>query len=254
MPLRLPTVVFGINVLVGTIGFCCYSKYKFPQQRIMLLPFSRPLLALLSLSMMVSNIAQGNDEIRIGDFSSGSLQGWETQIFKGETYYRLVELGGMKVLKADSSSSASGLFKKQRIDLSRTPFLNWRWRIENGLGKLNEQVKLGDDYAARVYVVIEGGLAFWRKKALNYVWASSSAKGDIWPNAFAGKHVMMVALRSYEDRTAVWYEEKRNILEDLRKQFGEDISTIDAVAIMTDTDNAGGRATAYYGDIFFSAK
>jgi hypothetical protein len=102
--------------------------------------------------------------------------------------------------------------------------------------------------------VIEGGLAFWRKKALNYVWASSSAKGDIWPNAFAGKHVMMVALRSYEDRSAVWYEEKRNIFEDLRKQFGEDISTIDAVAIMTDTDNAGGRATAYYGDIFFSAK
>jgi hypothetical protein len=26
------------------------------------------------------------------------------------------------------------------------------------------------------------------------------------------------------------------------------------VAIMTDTDNAGGRATAFYGDIFFSAK
>jgi hypothetical protein len=103
-------------------------------------------------------------------------------------------------------------------------------------------------------VVIDGGLAFWRKKALNYVWASTSPKGKFWPNAFAGEHVMMIALRSYEDRTAVWYEEKRNILEDLRKQFGEDISTIDAVAIMTDTDNAGGRATAYYGDIFFSAK
>ncbi|MGJ0485115.1 MAG: DUF3047 domain-containing protein [Methylomicrobium sp.] len=220
----------------------------------MLLPFSRPLLALLSLSMMVFNIAQGADEIRIDDFSSGSLQGWETQIFKGETQYRLVDLDGVKVLKADSSSSASGLFKKQRIDLSRTPFLNWRWRIENGLGQRNEQSRSGDDYAARIYVVIDGGFAFWRKKALNYVWASASPKGKSWPNAFAGKHVMMIALRSSGDHAAVWYNEKRNILEDLHEQFGEGLRTIDAVAIMTDTDNAGGRVTAYYGDIFFSAK
>lgn len=216
--------------------------------------FSRQSITLFSLSLMAFNIAQGADRIRIGDFSSGSLQDWQTQSFKGLTQYRLVEEDGRKVVKADSSASASGLFKKQRIDLTKTPFLNWRWRIENGLGKLNEQVKSGDDYAARVYVVIDGGLAFWRKKALNYVWASSSPKGKIWPNAFAGKYVMMIALRSYEDSTAVWYEEKRNILEDLRKQFGEDIHSIDAVAIMTDTDNAGGRATAYYGDIFFSAK
>lgn len=216
--------------------------------------FSRQLFALFFLVLTAFDIAQGADSIRIGDFSSGSLQGWRTQAFKGETQYRLVEQDGVKVLRADSSAGASGLFKKQRIDLTKTPFLNWRWRVENGLGRLNEQSKPGDDYAARVYVVIDGGLAFWRKKALNYVWASSSPKGKIWPNAFAGEHVMMIVLRSSGDRPAVWYEEKRNIREDLREQFGEDIHSIDAVAIMTDTDNAGGRATAFYGDIFFSAK
>ena len=36
--------------------------------------------------------------------------------------------------------------------------------------------------------------------------------------------------------------------------FGEAILKIDAVALMTDTDNAGGETTAYYGDIFFSAE
>jgi hypothetical protein len=216
--------------------------------------FCRQSFALFILSLTAFDIAQGADSIRIGDFSSGSLQGWRTQAFKGETQYRLVEQDGVTVLRANSSAAASGLFRKQRIDLTKTPFLNWRWRIENGLGRLNEQSKPGDDYAARVYVVIDGGLAFWRKKALNYVWASSSPKGKIWPNAFAGEQVMMIALRSSGDRPAVWYEEKRNIREDLREQFGEDIPSIDAVAIMTDTDNAGGRATAFYGDIFFSAK
>jgi len=216
--------------------------------------FSRRSIALLLLLTLAADIAQGADTIRIGDFSSGSLKAWETQAFKGQTRYRLVEQEGIKVLQADSAASASGLFRKQRVDLTKTPFLNWRWRIENRLGQLNEQSKPGDDYAARVYVVIDGGLAFWRKKALNYVWASTSPKGKIWPNAFAGENVMMIALRSSGDGTAAWHHEKRNILDDLRKQFGEAIDHIDAVAIMTDTDNAGGRATAYYGDIFFSAK
>ena len=156
------------------------------------------------------------------------------------------------MLMAESADSASGLFREQHIDLQKTPFMNWRWRIENRLGNINEQEKYGDDYAARIYVVVSGGLVFWRTKAINYVWASTSAKGKIWPNAFAGDHAIMVALRSSSDQTCTWYTEKRNILADLKQLFGEDIHTIDAVAIMTDTDNAKGKATAYYGDIYFT--
>lgn len=193
------------------------------------------------------------DKLEIGSFSSGSLAGWESKEFKGATKYQFADIGGDKVLKAESSGTGSGLFKKQRIDLQKTPFLNWRWRIENRLGDLNEQSKKGDDYAARVYVVISGGLAFWRTRAINYVWASASPKGKIWPNAFAGDHAMMIALRSASDETATWYSEKRNVLADLKRQFGADVRYIDAVAIMTDTDNAGGKATAYYGDLVFSA-
>ena len=192
------------------------------------------------------------DKLMIGSFSSGSLGNWESRKFKGQTHYQLTDLAGAKVLKAESANSASGLYKKQRIDLQKTPFMNWRWRIEKRLGNINEQAKSGDDYTARVYVVVSGGLAFWRTRAINYVWASTSPKGKIWPNAFAGDHAMMIARRSSSDQTGTWYTEKRNILDDLKQQFGEDIRYIDAVAIMTDTDNAQGNATAYYGDIYFS--
>lgn len=192
------------------------------------------------------------EKLMIGSFSTGSLDHWESREFKGQTKYLLVDLAGTRVLKAESTNSASGLFKEQRIDLQKTPVMNWRWRIENRLGNINEQDKSGDDYAARVYVVVSGGLIFWRTRAINYVWASTSPKGKIWPNAFAGNHAMMVALRSSSDQSGVWYTEKRNILADLKQQFGEDILYIDAVAIMTDTDNAHGKVTAYYGDIYFS--
>jgi hypothetical protein len=206
---------------------------------------------LLLLSVAIRAEVTG-EKLMIGSFSSGSLDHWESKEFKDQTKYQMSVLQGTKVLKAESADSASGLFKEQRIDLQKTPVMNWRWRIENRLGNINEQAKSGDDYAARVYVVISGGLTFWRTKAINYVWASASPKGRIWPNAFAGDHAMMVALRASNDQTGTWYTEKRNVYADLKQQFGEEIRYIDAVAIMTDTDNAHGKVTAYYGDIYFS--
>ena len=207
------------------------------------------ILMLLSVAIRAE---ETNEKLMIGSFSSGSLDHWESKGFKGQTKYQLIDFAGARVLKAESANSASGLFKEQRIDLQKTPTMNWRWRIENRLGNINEQVKSGDDYAARVYVIVSGGLTFWRTKAINYVWASTSPKGKIWPNAFAGDHAMMIALRSSGDQTGTWYTEKRNILADLKQQFNEELRYIDAVAIMTDTDNAQGKVTAYYGDIYFS--
>jgi len=40
-----------------------------------------------------------------------------------------------------------------------------------------------------------------------------------------------------------------NLLEDYRKCFGEDPPKAGAVAIMTDTDNTGEQAAAWYGTI-----
>jgi hypothetical protein len=192
------------------------------------------------------------DTLMLGEFSRNRLDGWEHKTFKAETKYQLQTLDGVVVLKADSHAAGSGLFKEQLIDLDKTPFLNWSWRISNRLNGLNEQSKSGDDYAARIYVVVKGGLAFWQTKAINYVWAGNTAKDTVWPNAFAGDHAMMVALRGLEAPLNVWHKEKRNVRSDLQKLFGENLHSIDAVALMTDTDNSGGQVSAFYGDIWFS--
>ena len=46
--------------------------------------------------------------------------------------------------------------------------------------------------------------------------------------------------------------EMRNIHEDYKQAFGEEPPMISGVAIMTDTDNTGESAIAWYGDITFS--
>ncbi len=193
------------------------------------------------------------ETIALSHFAIEGLSGWSEKGFYGQTQYSIVEHNGDKVLSAKSKNSASALFKKIRIDLEKTPYLNWRWLVEEHLGDLNEQTKMGDDYAARVYVVISGGAFFWKTRAINYVWSSNQPVGTIWPNAYTD-NARMIALESGREFLGQWRIEKRNVRADIRQQFGENLRYIDGIAVMTDTDNSHGRALSYYGDLFFSSR
>jgi len=209
-------------------------------------------LSILLLSSLCTHLAQAEPLI-VGNFSQGQLTQWEEKSFAGHTQYALVERDRRRVLKAHSDKAASGLFKKVEIDLTKTPYLNWSWRIDNLIEGNNEHEKAGDDYPARLYIVISGGLLFWNTRALNYVWSSHQPVESHWPNAFTD-NAQMVAVRSGSGELGKWLTEKRNVREDLKRLFGEEITRIDAIAIMSDSDNTCQSTRAYFGDIYFSAK
>jgi len=95
------------------------------------------------------------DIIRVGEFLHHRMEEWFKKAFVGETIYTPAMIEGNKALEAVSQNSASGLIKKIRIDIDVYPFLNWSRRIENRLsGTFDEKHKEGDDYAARIYVVV----------------------------------------------------------------------------------------------------
>jgi len=205
---------------------------------------------LLILGFTLSPVS-GGEIIRVGRFSSGDLHAWKEKRFQGSTRYQVVQSPYGQVLEAQTNGSASGLFRKIRIDLAQTPFIHWCWEVLTPLPALPEESKTGDDYAARIYLVKKGGLAFWRTRALNYVWSSSHPRESLWPNAFAGNNVMMLALRNRDDQG--WMCEKRNVRADWQRAFGEVPDRIDAVALMSDGDNSQNPTAAYYGDIWFSS-
>ncbi len=64
----------------------------------------------------------------------------------------------------------------------------------------------------------------------------------------------MLAVQGKHSSAGQWVSEKRNVKQDLKKIFGEDINEIDVVAVMTDTDDSGRPTSAWYGDIYFSAE
>lgn len=206
---------------------------------------------------MTSTVTAGN----LTNFSQSSPSEWQTKAFVGETQYSLIKEQDKTILKAHSEGSASGIIFEQKIDLLETPYINWRWRVGNKLDSLDETSKEGDDYVARIYVVLGGGAFFWNTKAFTYVWSSNQAQGTVWDNAFAGKANKVLAVRGSDAPINQWVEEKHNVYQDLIQYFGDQGSNkanmkkyryIDATVIMTDTDNSGKTATAYYSDIIYS--
>ena len=103
---------------------------------------------------------------------------WEEEEFEGETRYRVVELDGRRVLEAESVATASSLYLEREIDLTATPVLEWRWRIEKPLSLPDERIKDGDDFAARVYAVASGEGWFSLPITINYVWAGEAQVDD----------------------------------------------------------------------------
>ncbi len=202
---------------------------------------------LLALLFLYSSSAFAKPII-IDSFQQGDLSHWQQKSFVGYTNYSITDLG----LRAISNASASSLYKNIIIDLEKTPYLNWSWRIDKRLNISNEKIKQGDDFAARVYLITKGTWGFWQRKSLTYVWASHTEKLQSWESPYAGSSVIEISLRSKNDQLAHWYTEKRNVLTDLNKHFGNTIHSIDAIAIMTDTDNTNGSALSYYKNIYFS--
>ncbi|OIP35603.1 MAG: hypothetical protein AUK27_03995 [Deltaproteobacteria bacterium CG2_30_66_27] len=199
------------------------------------------------LSAVPPGLAAG--PLLIDDFAAGLSPKWEKKVFTGETVYGPVVDEGRPALKAESRSSASAMIRRISLDPKTYPRLSWSWKIVRTIGKGDERTKAGDDYAARVYVVFPSAL-FWRTRAVNYIWANRLPRGAFLPNAYTGNAVM-VAVESGDGNAGKWVDEERNLVEDYRRAFGEDPSDIGAVAIMTDTDNTGEQAVAWYGAIRF---
>jgi len=189
-------------------------------------------------------------EIAVARFGSEGIKGWESKSFKGTTDYRIVQEDGHTVLKANANAAASGLTRKFKFSPVTYRHLRWSWKIAGTVAGGNERTKQGDDYAARLYVIFPGRF-FWQMRALNYIWANKLPKGEFIPNAFTG-NAMMIAVESGPSKTGQWVYEERDILADYRRVFGEDPPMASGIAIMTDTDNTGGEATAWYGDITLS--
>lgn len=241
-------------------------------------------VAIVGFLAMVLSVAWGaasDGVLEIGKFSSLAPEGdtlpagWKPLTFKKierHTVYRLVRDGDVVAIKAVSEAASSGLIQEIKINPKEYPVVQWRWKIGNVLRKGDVTKKSGDDYPARLYITFEYDPAkvglFEKTKyetirllygqypplnTITYIWEGKAPKGLIVPNPYTDR-AKMIVVESGTERLNTWVTEERNVYEDYQKAFGEVPPLITGVAIMTDTDNTGESATAYYGDIVFKKR
>jgi hypothetical protein len=210
---------------------------------------SLTMLAVLMITATATRAGAGDVAAPAQQFLPTDIIEWTTREFQGRTRYELVRKNDRPAIHARCDNSASALYLERRIDLTATPILQWSWLVETTLpGEFDETGRAGDDYAARLYAVIDGGWRAWRTRAVNYVWATHQPEGASWDNAYA-RQARMLAVRSGEDDTGRWHTQRRNLREDFRTLHGRDVDHVDGLALMTDCDDTGATVEAWYGEI-----
>jgi hypothetical protein len=213
--------------------------------------------------------------IAVGSFSRQPAGGipsrWEPFVILPSlprTLYRLVASDEGTVLEASADKSASGLYRRIRIDPKSNPVVEWRWKIVQPVQGADVRVPSRDDSPARLVVSFHGDInrldfservtLRWYKALtgqtlpyamLMYVSAASLRAGTTVPNEHTEKIQTIVV--SGDEGRGQWIRFRRNVLEDYRHIFGEDPGEIVAVGVMTDSDDTRQQARTLYGDITF---
>ena len=187
-------------------------------------------------------------------FSGGDLSAWKYESFRGiaETTYRTgedAELGGA-ALFAESRAGASGYVLEAPLNLQKTPWLHFQWRIDEAGGGFDERKKDGDDFAFRIYFAARSGIKY---RSLSLVRAQGRA-GESWASPYARwiNDLRIVAVIGGEEAAGKWRTTSVNLQKLWREQFGEDAKTLGLAGIMTDGDSAGVVMRARYGAMILS--
>ena len=253
-------------------------------------PWFRGLLPVLLTVIVVASLLRStlvagdgprtaSDAIVVGDFAnapSGSLPAeWKPLTFKGidahTRYAPIIDPERGQVVMATANASASALIRKVDLDPSALPIIRWQWKIDRLIDRADVTQREGDDYPARIYVSFryDPARVSWFNRAkyatfraiygeypphagLNYIWDGKAPRGTFVPNPVTSR-VAMIVVESGAAHLREWRTYERNIVDDYRRAFGEDPPPIAGVAIMTDTDNTGETATAWYGNISLHA-
>lgn len=176
----------------------------------------------------------------------------------------LVEQNGQLVLRIQADAGAGGLLHPLDLPGDQPWQLSWQWRTERKLEQARFATRAGDDYAARVYVLLDyplEDLSFVTRQklrlariffdpelpaaTLSYVWDNRAAPGAHARSAYT-ETVEMLVLRGPEAALGQWLRESRDLRADAIAAFGSAPRRILGVVFAADSDNTGERAESYF--------
>ena len=209
-------------------------------------------LKILFSFLIFSNIVLA-EKVTVFSFTEDEFKTLQVKKVKGEITWRLGSNENGQFIKAEAEGNGSGLGKKVKINLSKTPFINITWKVEKDLSGIDEKTKKGHDYAARVFVIKKTGSTMLSNRAINYVFSSNQNVDENWYSPYTKKSVDYV-LSTTKENLDTWVTVKANVKDHFKRFHDLDVINLTGVAIMMDTDNSKLKAISYFQNIYFSAE
>ncbi|WP_298923802.1 DUF3047 domain-containing protein [uncultured Ramlibacter sp.] len=186
---------------------------------------------------------------------------------KRDTVYTQVTEGKRSVLRASADRSAS-LYAAVIEPALRTPMsLSWEWKTDALVAGADNRDRSREDAPLRVMVFFDGDFSklapaerkrFERVKkftdkdlpyaVLMYVWTDGVPVDTVIPSAHTSQ-VKMLAVASGAAGLGAWQSVQRNLAADYRRAYGAEPGPVTGIAVMSDTDNTGGKAVGEYAGI-----
>jgi hypothetical protein len=216
--------------------------------------------AILAVAFAVVASAWAADRIVVEDWRSyplgtrGIPGDWKEQNWGKPAYdLEIVSDNGQPVLHLRSKSDSSTISRdlKASVDLNETPILEWRWKVITLPTGGNACQKSTDDEAAQVYVAWLRPPEAVRSRIIGYVWDSTAPAGTICKSEKTST-VTYIVLRSGSGELGKWITERRNIVEDFRKIYGEAPDNPTALSLGIDSDDTRSSAESFVGPLVFT--
>jgi hypothetical protein len=187
----------------------------------------------------------------------GIPSGWTGEAFGRPAAYdfTIEQDTGRRVLHLVSRNEHSTIARDitGKVNLKETPILEWSWKatiLPTG-GDLRR--KETTDMAAQLYVVWPRFPELLRSRIIGYVWDATTPVATVAKSQKTGT-VTFVVIRSGSEDLGKWLTERRNVVEDYAKIFGESPDDPKAITISIDSNDTQSMAESFMGPILFRAR
>ena len=164
--------------------------------------------------------------------------------------FTVVESDGRRALLLKSHDDHSTIARELHVDLRATPILEWSWKAVQLPAGGDIRRKETSDLTAHIYVIWPRFPAMVRSRLIGYAWDAAAPVQTVEKSRKTGS-VHFFVLRSGPGELGRWLTERRNVLEDYRRVFGEDPEDPRALALSIDTNDTHSEAEALIGRIAF---
>jgi hypothetical protein len=191
---------------------------------------------------------------------------------KRETVYARCEYEGRPAWHARSQAAAS-VWRRRINNTTVTPATHaeFSWWVANTIQGADLRRSEVADSPVRVGFAFDGDVSrlslrnrmqFQLVEAMTgeappfamlmYVWDNHADAETVMPSTRSDR-LQKIVLEKGDANLRQWRSYRRNLFADFRRGFGEAPGPLIGIALMTDTDNTGGAAEAWYGDVVLTA-